>query len=106
MLRTGVNWPPATSEGTGEWFSCSVLLAGMNVPCPPLQAPPVAMVTAPLNGTCAMLAQRCTSGPALAVGAGVNWTCTESRAARHPPLPVDARYNQRLPLAISDALGV
>ena len=52
------------------------VLFGVKEPAPPLHTPPVAIVTLPFSTTFALFAQRVTSAPAFAVGAGVKFRTT------------------------------
>ena len=79
---------------------------GVKDPAPPLQIPPVAIVTNPPIGTLALLRHKVKSGPAFAVGLAVKDSCTWSVTAMHVPLPVVVNVSVTFPFAISTAVGV
>ena len=81
-------------------------MLGVNDPAPPLYTPPVAIVTLPFRTTFGLFAQRVTSAPALAVGAGVKVSTIASETAMQLLLPVVVTVSVNDPLEISAAVGV
>ena len=76
------------------------------MPVPPLQIPPVAMVTAPFSCTATLFAHTVWSGPAFAVGAAPKLIVIWSVEGEHAPLPVVMSVKVTLPDAISAGVGV
>ena len=84
----------------------NVELSGLNVPEPPDQIPPVAIVTEPFNNAVGAEAQTVWLIPAFAVGDVVIVTTIASETAVHVPFPVVVSVRVTAPAVLSAALGV
>ena len=82
-----------------------MVLLGVNVPAPPDQIPPDAIVTEPFKVTNALFPQTVWSAPAFTVGAGVMVIVILSVTALQFPLPVVVNVRVTVPAAISAAVG-
>ena len=84
----------------------NVFASGVNVPEPPDQVAPVAIVTEPLSVISALFAQNAAPVPASTVGSGVIVIVISSVTGVQLPFPVVVSVNVTVPAAISPRLGV
>ena len=71
LSKVRVRVPAAISAAEGEYVAVKLLFEGVNVPDPPSQTPPPAIVTDPFSEASALFAQTAMSVPASTVGAAV-----------------------------------
>ena len=86
LVSVSVTVPAVISAGEGVYCAVSVVLFGLKVPVPPLQAPPLAPPpTEPASVTVGLLEHTVWLPPALAVGAEFTVTLVVASAEVRPP---------------------